>query len=333
MKTKIVYCLVSDGQDYYYEQLFISLCSLRRHNPEVAVEVVCDNETYITLAGNRRTIFDYDIHILSVDTPTDWSKLQCSRYLKTHLRTFIQGDYLFIDTDTVICSSLDFIDDIPFEIAAVKDSHVDHPLPSHSKCKHETERWIWREAQKTGVNIEGLWHYNSGVMLVRDTPKAHELYAKWASHYRAQLKQGVKIDQLPLLLSNGEMNNVISPLDRRLNCQVSFAEGRNAVAEAVIIHYFPGQKKTLLSSSWILDPIKETGLITSPVRHIIHHPTQFFSERSTVATGDAARMLFTPPLIEAYSCCPKVFSFFVKALNAYLSTKKWLYGLYHHPHL
>ena len=333
MKTKIVYCLVSDGQDYYYEQLLISLCSLRRHNPEADVEVVCDNDTNTTLTGTRHGIFDYDIHVHPVETPSDWKKWERSRYLKTHLRNLIQGDYLFIDTDTIICSSLDFIDDISSEIAAVLDSHVEHSLPSRSQCKHETELWIWRQAQKTGANIEGLWQYNSGVMLVRDTPQAHELYARWASHYQSQLQFGVKVDQLPLLLSNHEMNNVIASLDPRLNCQVSFQEGRSAVAEAAIIHYFPGQKKTLLSSPWILDPIKETGLITAPVQRIISQPAQFFSECSAVATGDAARLLFTPSLLEAYTSCPKVFSYFVKALNAYLFTKKWLYGLYYHPHL
>lgn len=333
MKTKIVYCLVSDGQDYYYEQLLISLCSLRRHNPEAEVEVVCDNDTNTTLIGTRHGIFEYDIQVHSVETPSDWKKWERSRYLKTNLRKLIQGDYLFIDTDTVICSSLDFIDDISTEIAAVFDSHVTHPLPSLSQSRHETEQWIWRQAQKTGANIEGLWQYNSGVMLVRDTPLAHDLYARWASHYQAQLKQGVKVDQLPLLLSNHEMNNVITPLDPRLNCQVSFQEGRNAASEAVIIHYFPGQKKTLLSSPWILDPIKETGHITAPVQRIISQPAQFFAQLSQVATGDAARLLFTPSLLEAYSSCPKVFSLFVKALNAYLVTKKWLYGLCHHPHL
>lgn len=333
MKTKIVYCLVSDNRDYYYEQLLVSLHSLRLHNPQAKVEVVCDVDTYTTLNDNRRGIYNYDINVLSVDTPADWSKMQRSRYLKTHLRTLTQNDYLFIDTDTVICSSLGFIDDIPYEIAAVKDSHVERPLPRRSQCRHETERWIWREAQKVGADIEGLWQYNSGVMLVRDTPRAHELYERWASHYQSQLQFGVKVDQLPLLLSNHEMDNVISPLDPRLNCQVSFQEGRSAVAKAAIIHYFPSQNKTLLSSPWILDPIKETGLITAPLLRIISQPAQFFAQLSQVATGDAARMLFTPLLLEAYQSCPKVFGLFVSALNAYLVAKKWLYGLYHHPNL
>ena len=204
MKTKIVYCLVSNGKDYYYEQLLISLCSLRKHNPDAVVEVVCDHATSSTLKGERSGIFEYGVQINSVETPAEWGNWERSRYIKTHLRTLTQGDYLFIDTDTVICASLDAVDDIPYEIAAVKDSHLDRPLPKSSQCQHDTEHWIWGQAQKVGVNIEGLWHYNSGVMYVKDTQKAYDLYAKWSEHYSKCLAHGAKVDQLPLLLSNHE---------------------------------------------------------------------------------------------------------------------------------
>lgn len=327
MKTKIVYCLISDSKDYYYEQLLISLYSLRKHNPNAEVEVVCDNDTLSTFTDTRRGIFDYDIHVIPVDTPSDWKKWERSRYIKTHLRSLTSGDYLFIDTDTVICTSLDFIDDIPSEIAAVKDSHVDRPLPKLSHCQHETEFWIWRNAEKVGVNIEGLWQYNSGVMLVRDTSSAYELYERWSDHYLKQLQYGVKIDQLPLLLSNHEMNNVIAELDPKLNCQVSFQEGRNNVVRASVIHYFPGQGKTLLSIPWFLDPIKITGRISDSVQRIINHPDQFFDKESKIMVGDAVALAETPSLLEAYNSCPKAFRVFVSILSAYLEAKKWLYSI------
>lgn len=327
MKTKIVYCLVSDRLDYYYEQLLISLCSLRKHNAETEVEVVCDVETSNTLTDNRRGIYDYDIHVHSVETPPEWKKWERSRYIKTNLRSLTKGDYLFIDTDTVVCTSLDFLDTISYEIAAVKDSHVTRPLPKLSQCQHETESWIWRNAEKAGVDIEGLWQYNSGVMLVRDTPSAYGLYEKWSDHYQKLLQHDVNIDQLPLLLSNHEMNNVIAELDPKLNCQVSFQEGRKNVAGAAIIHYFPGQGKTLLSIPWFLDPIKITGHISDSVQRIIDHPDQFFDKESKVMIGDAVALVETPSLLESYNSCPKAFRLFVNILNTYLDTKKWLYSI------
>lgn len=322
MKTKIVYCLVSNVSDYYYEQLLISVSSLRRYNPDAEVEVVCDHDTFSTLTGSRTGIFAYGVRPNVVETPREWGNWERSRFIKTNLRNLTKGDFLFVDTDTVVCSSLESIDDISCEIAAVRDSHVERPLPAQGKCRHETEEWIWGQARKAKVNIEGLWHNNSGVMYVKETAKAYELYAKWAAYYEKILAHGAKVDQLPLLLANHDMNDIISPLDPRLNCQVSFGEGRMLLPDAKIIHYFPGQNKTLLSSPWILDPIKESGRITASVQSIIEKPGSFFDKVSKVVEGDAASLVDTKYLLEASTTCPKVFRFFVYLLNRYLSLKK-----------
>lgn len=322
METKVVYCLVSSNKDYYYEQLLISLCSLRKHNPETVVEVVCDQDTYHTLKGARAGIFDYNIQVNPVETPKEWGNWERSRYIKTNLRNLTHGDYLFVDTDTVICSSLESVDDIRHDVAAVRDSHVERPLPKVTQCQHDTEYWIWGQAMKANVNIEGLWHNNSGVMYVKDTPKAYELYALWAENYTKMLAHGAKVDQLPLLISNQELGNVISPLDPSFNCQVCTEDGRRMAQNAKIIHYFPGQKKTLLGSPWILDPIKETGNITAMVQRIIDTPQAFFDKMSMVVEGDAASLVETRYLLEASRTCPKVFRTFVYLLNRYLSIKK-----------
>lgn len=324
MKTKIVYCLVSNRKDYYYEQLLISLCSLRKHNPDAVVEVVCDQNTFDTLTGNRRGIFEYDVKINVAETPAEWGNWERSRYIKTNLRTLTQGDYLFIDTDTVICASLAAVDDIPYEIAAVRDCHLDRPLPRSSQCRHATEFWIWGQAQKAGISIEGLWHYNSGVMYVKDVPKAYELYARWSDHYSACLAHGAKVDQLPLLLSNHELGGIISPLDPKMNCQVSCDEGRQMLPGVNIIHYFPRQQKTLLSSAWILDPVKETGKINGSIQCIIDEPEQFFDKVSKVVIGEAASFVETPYLLEASLTCPRLFSVMVYIMNRCLSVKKKL---------
>lgn len=322
MKTKIVYCLVSDNEDYYYEQLLISLCSLRKHNPNAIVEIVCDNDTFATLHDTRSTIYDYNIIVTPVDTPHNWVKIEKSRYLKTNLRKLTKGDYLFIDTDTVICSSLNFIDNFAFDIAAVRDSHVERPLPKHSQSRNESESWIWGEAKKSNINIEGLWHLNSGVMYVKDVKVAYELYTKWAERYSILLKCGVQVDQLALLLSNNEMNNVISLLDPKMNCQVLVEEGRKRVKDAAIIHYFPGKQRTILSSPWIMDPVKYTGRINPSIQRIIDEPQKFFKGLSKVVVNEEASLLNTPSLFASYKSCPNVFKVWMKVLRTYLKIKK-----------
>lgn len=327
MKPKIVYCLVSDVEDYYYEQLLISLCSLRKHNPEAKVEVVCDEKTFATLQDNRSTIFDFNVQVITVETPQDWEKWERSRYIKTNLRRLVQDDYLYIDTDTVICSSLDLIDNLSYDVSAVFDSHLERPLPRYSRCQHKSDYWIWDNAKKANIDIAGLWHYNSGVMYVKDTMIAHELYARWYDKYKEQLKYGVNIDQLPLLLANHDMKDIISPLHPKLNCQVAQIEGRNLLPESIIIHYFPCQKTTLLSSPWIMDSIKESGRINDSIQHIIDDPFSFFEKESFVAMGAAAELIKTPSLLTAYIYSQKVFSIFAFLIDAYVRTKRSIHKL------
>lgn len=307
MKTKIVYCLVSDTEDHYYEQLLISLCSLRKHNLDAVVEVVCDNDTFATLGGVRRYIYDYDVRAIPIDTPRGWKNWEKSRFLKTNLRKLIKGDYLYLDVDTVVCASLDCVDELTCEVAAVKDGHFEAPIPSYSKRSNGSDVWIWNNAKKANVDVEGYWHFNSGVMYVKDSEKAHELYSIWYEKYSAQLKYGVKVDQLPLLLANAEMNNVISVLDAGLNCQVFYEAGKNILPLAKIVHYFSIQLNTILSHPWIIDPIKETGKINSFIQHVIDNPCDFFSKDSKIITGSDVAFYKTPFLRDSYYGCPKVF--------------------------
>lgn len=322
MKTKIVYCLVSDSKDYYYEQLLISLCSLRKHNPLAYVEVVCDYLTYATLRDNRSTIYDYNVHVIPVESPKDWGKKERSRYLKTNLRNLTQGNYLYIDTDTVICSSLDFVDEYDFEIAAVEDGHVDRIIPKRVECRYPSEYWIWENAAKANINIAGLWQFNSGIMYVKDTDNTHLFYDKWFELYTSLLVYGVNIDQLSLMLANKELGDVIVHLAPIMNCQIITDEGIRLLQGACIVHWFSNKDAYLLNSPWIMDPIKCTGMISIPISYIIDDPYSFFQKKSKVVIGDSASLLDTPSLIVAYKYSHKAFLFFAAILDAYVRVKR-----------
>ena len=50
---KYVYILVSSENDLYYEQMLISVFSLRTRMPAVHVIVLCDNETEKSFCGKH----------------------------------------------------------------------------------------------------------------------------------------------------------------------------------------------------------------------------------------------------------------------------------------
>ena len=119
MKTKIVYAVSSDEQDIYLEQTVLSVFSLKRHNPDAVVEFVVDERTDKTIVGKRELILQYVNKKIVVEVPESYDKKQTSRFLKTNLRQYIDGDFLFIDSDTVIADSLADIDSFDGDIGAV----------------------------------------------------------------------------------------------------------------------------------------------------------------------------------------------------------------------
>ena len=124
MKTRIVYVVVSDETDIFLEQALLSIFSLRRHNPNVIVELVLDQATNDSIIGKRSEIKKYVNKITIIEVSTKYNKGQRSRWIKTNLRNLIEGDFLFIDTDTIITDSLEGIDDFEGDIGAVKDKHA-----------------------------------------------------------------------------------------------------------------------------------------------------------------------------------------------------------------
>ena len=161
MRTKIVYVIVSCEKDAYLEEAFISVCSLRKWNPNSIVEIVVDNQTDESLKGNRSAILNYIDKKIVVAFEDYWSNHEKSRLLKTNLRNIVEGDYLFIDTDTVITGDLSEIDDCEYDIACVPDKHV-------SIGQHGFRANIDNGAMILGWNViedlKYLSHENNGVL-------------------------------------------------------------------------------------------------------------------------------------------------------------------------
>lgn len=280
MKTRIIYCLTSDNSDFYYEQLLISLYSLRKHNPDASVAVVCDELTNELILKRRRSFAAMNAETIQVEMPPSWDKKVKSRYIKTHLRNIVSGDYLFIDVDTIICAPLDCVDEYDCAVGAVYESHVPRPIPKVPQ--YDSERWMWKEAEKACLNIEGHLHFNSGVFYVKDHPIAYRLYERWAALHDECKKYGLVLDQLPLLLANKEVGEVITPIDPTMNCQVVRAESSGFLPNAKIVHYWAQIRKHIISSPWILAPIKEFDKIPHTVKWVMNNPQKFFSQLSSI---------------------------------------------------
>lgn len=265
MKTKLVYVLVSNDNDYYYEMVVMSLYSFRLYHPFSKVEIVMDRDTYQRLKEKPVSILG-DVTPVVVDIPSEYNVVQRSRYLKTNLRQFIEGDFLFIDCDTLICGSLEKIDNVLADIGMVSDLNRAFPLLD--------SRVVALNQQAGFSPTSDEPYYNGGVAYVKDTPVAHHFFYTWFHNWQLSVEKGVSKDQPSLCESNKDLGFPIQELSACWNCQMG---GKNTryIYKAKILHYFNIMEYGKVKKK-VLERIKETGRPDALISVILHFPRLMF---------------------------------------------------------
>lgn len=301
MHTKIVYTLVSSGQDWYLEQLMMSVWSLRLYEPEAEVVLVVDEQTDCGLTGGRSAIRNMVNHVVVVRTPDGYSAMQRSRYLKTTLRKHVQGDYLFVDCDTIICGPLHQIDDISAELAMVADENGELTLGRTDL--------VARCLNATGVNLTGEPYYNSGVILAKDTAAVHEFYAQWHKNWLESDGRGVGFDQPALCLTNMQKSHPICELEAKWNCQFKM-QGYPYLEEALVMHYYANNGANPdhfgLPMEMLYDSIRRAGAITPVVGRLIRSAKEDFAAVAMV-NRETAMDYFNNHLLYLYINRPRLY--------------------------
>lgn len=284
MKIKFVYALISSEEDIYLEQVFISMNSLRYHNPNAYIELVIDTKTQQSLNGVRAKEAAFADKLTIINLDKNLKAQQRSRILKTGLRNYVNGDFLFIDSDTIILKDLSSIDDYQYPIGAVWDTHT-------KLCDNPYKEKCYRHVKKIGslLNNED-YYFNSGVMLVRDTPQTHDFYNDWASNYLNGYKNHVSMDQPSLAKTNIEKGHIIRRLPDTWNCQ--FKHGIRYLRDAYILHYLTTNKNNggsppfLLNDINLVKQIKETGIIPSDILELFDNPFNGIAPVVHLFSGD-----------------------------------------------
>ena len=290
MKTQIVYTLISSRKDYFLEELWVSLYSLRLFHPEVVIKVLVDEPTKLYMECFPK-LCDMITEIVVVPVPEEYNAKQRSRVIKTTVRNVIDGTYLFIDTDTVVCKPLDGIDTLACDIAAVPDGHL--PLSELMFSPTESIKNIF------GVDIsDSEYWFNSGVMYVADNENARAFYRSWNKNwaYSCFQKQQSQ-DQPALSVTNKEFGGLISKLDDKYNAQVAMS--LKYFADAAIVHWWhmsfiENQDYSPYFSLQIYKEVKENGGITLHVEDLIRNCKQSFASPTMPVGREHIYFLFSP---------------------------------------
>lgn len=261
MKTKIVYVLVSSEKDYYLEQVYVSMYSLKKYNPTAHICMVADAETVEGIRSNevRSRLATYVDEFIPVPFDGCVSMKERSRALKTSLRRYISSTFLFLDTDTVICGDLSEIDGWHFDLGIVLDLH--------SHLNHHP----YREGVKTSIRNmyhieipEGIDYYNSGVMFVKDNEKTHAFFERWHENWSKtkDLPGGFR-DQQSLIKTEIDLNGFIYPMSGDYNCQI--LGSIQYLHTGKILHFFNtqwnGEKLSPLFAPSFYYRFKQTGMM------------------------------------------------------------------------
>ncbi len=292
MKTKIVYILTSCENDYFLEQLILSLFSLRLYNPHTHVVLITDQETAKTLKGDRSSIFEYlDEHII-IEIPKEFNQIQRSRFIKTSMRQNVKGDFLYIDSDTIICDDLSSIDKIEDDIAGVADMHysqiIDHPCTMF-------DEWFSVLNLKLPENYS---YTNGGFLYVKDNDVCHTFFEKWHTYWKESVKKGLVLDQPALAKTNLEMGRIIHDLDGIWNCQIP-GNCLPYFSDAKIIHYFGSKSpedadnsKLVFSSLKFWKEFKAMGILDKEVmKKITLNAKRSFSPQTAIYGGSDIRII------------------------------------------
>lgn len=264
----VVYILVSNERDFYYEQLLLSLYSLRIHNPELNVVVLVDNTTKESLCGYRAKIKEYVTEIKVVDVPHEYSPKERSRFIKTSFRRYLRGDLLFIDTDTIVTGNLSDVITVDADVACVLDYHS--TLDKQIDGKKIVERI--KNLFDYDISAETRY-YNSGIIFVRDTSMVHELFEKWYDYWKhAAFNKNQCYDQPALMMADIKCGHVIKELKGIYNCQI--LTSIQYLHKAKIIHFFNNhwegkEEFSPFFQNELYADIKKTGDISSSTKALI----------------------------------------------------------------
>ncbi|MDR3001208.1 MAG: glycosyltransferase [Fibromonadaceae bacterium] len=278
---KYLYCLVSGLKDIYYEQAFISITSLRMHTPNAFVSLLTDKETMDSIQNRKIDIRKIVNEVVIENFESNVSNLKRSRILKTTMRNKIDGDFLYIDGDTIICQDLNEIWNLDFDLGAVLDGHTSLSL--------NVQTFSIIKPLKTTLNKKDFYNYphyfNSGLLLVRDTKFNSDFFKKWNENYFLSDRKGISIDQPSLALTNYQLDFPIKELDGKWNVQVW--NGANYLHNVKIMHYFASEGNEYEPFSHSLPlRLKETGHLTEGDLSLIAKPQGFFGKAALIITGD-----------------------------------------------
>lgn len=329
MNTKIIYVVISGKVGIYFEQVWASAWSLKRYNPMAHVIVLTDDATRQSIySDERKDSLNCIDEVRVVKFDKKYSNKEKSRWIKTNIRNLIEGDFLFIDADTIITGDLSAVDSWNCSIGAVLDSHC-HSQEITDSIPFQ-DMYVNRLKKVFGLDYNGEDVFNSGVLYVKDDEISHRFFKTWHENWLHSNSKGYHVDQLSLLKTNMEFGQLIEEIPGEYNCQIRCSI--QFLTRAKILHTFASQENSSLSiilGTELYYEIKREHSITSNVSRTLIDCKELFTSPSYLVDKKWMKIRFQPAfqfvdsviesnrgfdhfLLKMINCMGRVFSYLLR---------------------
>ena len=270
---KYLYVLVGSKKGFYCEQTLVSMSSLKR----------VDSNSFITLLVDKQTDLDYKVEvekiqkyvseyvIVSVDEKIP--AIARSRYIKTSMRKYVEGDFLYVDADTVWNAPVEMAD-FTHDIMGVLDGHcllMNHPL----------KKGIEEDFRRVNYDPKVEKYVNGGVLFSRDSDVSTKFFELWHEKWKETSTSGYFIDMPSLNYAIKTIGDAYAFLPDTYNVQIS--RSWEYFFQAKVIHFFTGWKENLFESPYLFqknsfwEEVQQNG-ISGSVSVAIGNPLASFEK-------------------------------------------------------
>jgi hypothetical protein len=314
---KYVYVLVSDEKDLYLEQCQFSLYSLRNKMPNAVVMVLTDVNTAARI-NNNQSIASLIDELKIIETPKGLTKKEGSRWLKTSMRKYTGGDFLYIDCDTIILDELQAVSELDICIGAVLDNHL--LLKERFKNLYERRLLRYRDKRAGFVSSSRVdKFFNGGLVFSRDNRDSHAFFDEWHKLWILSNSRKISDDQPAFNQANYALGGPITEIDGIWNCQIHYG-GMPFFEGAKILHYFidPRWEKPLyIIGDQFFKKLRENAYSKKELDDILFHIKSYFSSY-THLIADKKLLMFIDTA--AFSILRRLFNYkWVVSLDIMLS--------------
>lgn len=312
---KYLYVLVSSKNGFYCEQTLVSMASLKNVQPDAFVTLLVDCLTDKGFISELERIKKYVNEYIVVPVEESVPAIARSRYIKTSMRKYVKGDFLYVDADTVWNAPV-VETDFTHNVMGVLDGHcllAEHPL----------KKGIEEDFKKVNYNPDVDKYVNGGVLFSKDSEVSKNFFDLWHEKWRETSASGCFIDMPSLNYAIKQIGNSFALLPDTYNVQIS--RSWEYFPHAKLIHFFTGWQNDCFESPYLFqknsfwEEVRQKG-ISDSVSVAINNPLMSFEKTLGVYGQDEQKFRSTALygfVAEAYCkrMQKKTFYFLEKAIQ------------------